>query len=284
MSTITTDALSHVDESWFSSSDRTVVAERVAMAALNTTPARILKRLGEDLIEDVTATAAENPYMPAEALRVLASHPSMPVRYRVARNPSTPPDVLDGMVDDAIWALRYAVARNSAARADTLAKLVEIGEASRVNHSKRSSAGDALVNFVSRNPNTSVDVLHVLKADADTDIRVNVAAHPNATGDILRYLSRDPYARVVGVVAQCTEDVELLHALSKANSAQMRMIIVNNPHTGPNTLKALASNESKTIRKAVAAHPNTPAETLNRLAVDLERSVRKAVFTNVNYC
>ena len=104
---------------------------------------------------------------------------------------------------------------------------------------------------VAANPNTSLEVLENLSKDGSIYVRHNVGENPSASLKILEILSKDQRALVRGVVVRNPNtSLEILHHLSQDISlyiqdevAEVLMALAENPSTNPKILEELALTE-----------------------------------------
>ena len=101
---------------------------------------------------------------------------------------------------------------------------------------------------IARHPNTSTEILDRLSYDNNNDVRYFVARNPNTSTETLDRLSYD--------------DDDVRH-----NVAQ-------NPNTSIETLERLSYDGDNRVRRDLAQNPNTSIEILDRLSYDNDYGVR----------
>jgi len=147
-----------------------------------------------------------------------------------------------------------------------------------------SESGDLRIQSAA-NPNTSPDVLEVLSNDQDPEIRCAVAWNQSTTPQILKRLASDEDEIVRFCVSgNLNASFEVVDKLAKDESSFVRKKaryglkeFAENPNTSPKILKSLATDEDSNVRADVAKNPNTSLAVLESLARDEDTYVRGLV-------
>jgi len=201
-------------------------ADKRSIAYLEYTPTEILEYLIENSTdydsEWIRADALKNPNLSTDAIYQFFNNRENLVG--IIQNPNCPTDILEQAAD----------------------KLI-------------ADKNDWSLQFVARNPNTSVDTMYKI-FETGSDARDRLAQNPNIPTDLAKQLAlsgtdwtKEQLARNHNV------DPEVLALLVKSN-IDTRMALARNPNTPPKTLMKLAKDRSGSVHYAVTENPNLPEE------------------------
>lgn len=128
---------------------------------------------------------------------------------------------------------------------------------------------------------TDPKTLAVLASDLNDNVRMEVAANPNISKDILITLAEDNSNEVrAETAANAKTPVDVLTVLASDSDKHVRWRVAQNPNTPVDVLTVLATNLDEYVRWRVAYNENTPSETLIVLASDVKDEVRWHVAGN----
>jgi hypothetical protein len=96
--------------------------------------------------------------------------------------------------------------------------------------------------------------------------------------DLLLLIEHCPSSRLT--IASATKSAEVLDALSRDTSSDVREEVADNPRTPATTLNALSKDPAAAVRMAVAENLATPEVNLEKLATDEVNYVRWGVAHN----
>jgi hypothetical protein len=150
---------------------------------------------------------------------------------------------------------------------------------------------------VAERSDLTADLVDILTADKDWDVRLALIENPDITmpispqsvDAIIRDASDAELTAAIDAVEQlpqCDEFDEAISvaldrlAKSRARNPDLRQISARHPLTRPGTLRRLATSVDDELRRAVADNSNTPQDALTTLAKDDDVNVRSAVATN----
>ncbi|MEH1949844.1 MAG: hypothetical protein V7K77_23260 [Nostoc sp.] len=229
---------------------------------------KLLERLAKEPSLEPRLQVAEDPQTPLALLESLAGDLELAIRLSVSYNPSCPPELvrlvqeqyeiasdwdtdaeqLANLAQSRWDCIRLAVAQNPSTSQETLLALAE----------------DKVFKIrlaVAKNSVTSSQVLAVL-AESDLEIQAVVAAHYNATEEILEKFPQYPNTNVQLAARRKPESNIDLIIQQRATPGEILEKIVNRSH-----------NHQK---KEIAKHPNVSSKTLEKLAEDSSSRVRLA--------
>ncbi|MEH2127409.1 hypothetical protein [Nostoc sp.] len=215
---------------------------RLQVAEDPQTPLALLESLAGDLELAIRLSVSYNPSCPPELVRLVQG------QHEIARNCDTDAEQLANLAQSRWDCIRLAVAKNPSTSQETLLAL----------------AADKVFKIrlaVAKNSVTSAQVLAVL-ADSDQEIQAVVAAHNNATEEILEKLPQYPNTNVQLAARRKPESNIDLIIQQRATPGEILEKIVNRSH-----------NHQK---KEIAKHPNVSTNTLEKLAEDSSSRVRLA--------
>ena len=107
--------------------------------------------------------------------------------------------------------------------------------------------------------------------------RVNLAADPNTSTEILTRLSEDEDSWVRwGVAENPNTPAEILNRLSKDKDQEVRWGVAENPNTPAEILNRLSKDQGSHVRWGVTKNLHAPIEVLARLSKDEDPNVRFA--------
>jgi len=119
-----------------------------------------------------------------------------------------------------------------------------------------------------------------LSKDEYSDVRQEVAEHPNCPVKILDRLSRDKNGYVrCGVAENPNSTAEILDRLSRDEKREVRQEVANNPNCPIEILDRLSRDECIVVRLMVAMNPSCSVEVLVGLTVDPDKDVSVEVMT-----
>lgn len=214
------------------------------------TGAKTLKRLASSKDEQIRQGVAGHEHTPLLLLSRLAHDPSWMVRRAVADNPNTSQQTLLILSQDENWQVRRSIASNSTLDNETLRRLLS-DENQHVRFALLKNPAlaseDAHILEAERQRNAqprrwTQEQLHEMAASKRTETRMRVANSPDATPDILKFLS------------------------GQRRNKQVRRIVAAHPRTSAETLWNLADDEDLEVRQAIALNPSSPAGLLAHLA------------------
>jgi hypothetical protein len=222
-----------------------------------------------------SATETNDP----NALVALACDESYFVRRQAVKNPATPAWILDLLTRaSATPDLRGKGQLDPTLDGDSLRKLVGCGPWAR--------------QLVAEHPNTSSEVLNVLKDQPSLSLRLAIVEHPNAEPNTLAVLSADIEEGVRAKAAghpQCPKDVIEVLTIAGASpdlratdrprqelsSEQARtlaclgqwgqFLVARNSGCPPDLLADIAKNPDWRVQSGLLDNPNTPLDVLEHL-------------------
>jgi hypothetical protein len=274
----------------------------VRQGALGRISDDMLPALASSVYSDVRRHVAINPSVPAECLEALARDSEHAVRVGVADNASAPPSALEFLAEDQDDEIRRRVAGNPNASVATK-DLVHNGMPAlkapisryRVNDVTMSAVRravllEALVRsndsddrvFVARHAEATVYELDILSTDSHERTRRAVAANPHTPGFVLERLAKDSSDWVRRAVAEnsCLPSA-CFGILSLDAEGAVRASLAKHLSVPSAVLETLANDANADVRSSVAASTDAPVDILVRLSQDKESHVRAAVASNV---
>lgn len=125
-------------------------------------------------------------------------------------------------------------------------------------------------------------ILDELAKDSESNIRYEVAKHPNTSPETLVKLAEDKDEGTRWYVSfNSNTPAETLEKLATDEDDYVRFGVIDNPNVSEKALSILSGDSDKNIRAAVASHPKTSTETLKKLSNDKEEEVRKEAKENL---
>ncbi|PHM10468.1 hypothetical protein [Nostoc sp. 'Peltigera malacea cyanobiont' DB3992] len=260
---------------------------------------KLLERLAKEPSLEPRLQVAEDPQTPLALLESLAGDLELAIRLSVSYNPSCPPELvrlvqeqheiasdcdtdveqLANLAQSRWECIRLAVAQNPSTSQETLLAL----------------AADKVFKIrlaVAKNSVTSAQVLAVL-AESDLEIQAVVAAHYNATEEILEKFSqypntnvqltarRKPESNIDLIIQQRATPGEILEKIVDRSHNQQKKEIAKHPNVSTNTLEKLAEDSSSRVKLAVAQSfsisTSLREKLLEELATDEFKMIRAAV-------
>lgn len=284
--------------SWLA--DRKSVVARFAAACHPATPSSALGSLADSADDGLLPVLAENPSLPADALKTLLARPlPPPVLRAVLRHPGLPGgeierlcDVLDGehllnlllnpaTPRDAIKRVLFDDGeRTSFARSGLTAALADerggwtllLDLLQEVPHSRngyrkgaslRTLAKDAgLSSPIADNPRTSPGILRLLWATGDENVRRKVAANPNTPRSILRRVAERRFGNPDLSYGVGLNPAAPVSVLLRLAAVHptARPAVAANRNSPPRLLARLLRDENPDVVRKAMANPSTPAE------------------------
>lgn len=290
------ELVEHALQRWAAGED---TASALELAARHpNTPPPVLRELAlppaariRELDSQVLRGVAFNEATPTEVLETLADHDAPWVRQAVAYNHSTPLPVLERLIEDADLRVAGAVGYHPRATVAMLRSLAD-------------GPGEAGRRAAATNPNTPVEVLLALLADAvygpkwhhslDYSLRRNPSRHPQIV-ELLKLLDdydfpepdakpsgwgNLPYDATGAAALQAGKSGHPGFPVAKLDEAMewnTRMATYDagaNPWLTPAQLERLATDAYAYTRLRVVRHPNSPSELVLSLADDESGIVR----------
>lgn len=203
-------------------------------------PAHFLEQLALDKRTEVIQEVAKNPNISLHILKILFQY-----RKSTIRNLSI--DLLNKLMQNSDLELINLVAEERHIPVNILQEALGFDTGYRREIFNHKTINDliqtveelvhahyrCLIQFIAKNPATSVTVLKQLAQNKDNNIRMAVAENPKTPSNLLEQLAED-------------------------KDSQIREKIAKNHHTSSNTLEKLAQDGNSYVRRAVADNPNTP--------------------------
>lgn len=224
--------------------------------------------------------ALSNPYLPLryhlQLLERLAKEPSLEPRLQVAEDPQTPLALLESLAGDLELAIRLSVSYNPSCPPE-LVRLVqgqhEIARDCDTDAEQLAnlaqSRWDCIRLAVAKNPSTSQETLLALAADKVFKIRLAVAKNSVTSAQVLAVLAESDQEIQAVVAAHNNATEEILHRLF----ATQQGIIKNRSYLPVSILERVFNQvrTSNNHRDFFFRQPNTPTWILERFAdVDVE--------------
>jgi hypothetical protein len=242
-----------------------------------------------------------------EQALVNTATPDVDVRCAVTTNPSVPIAELEQLTMDLLENVDrvsierlVAVARNRETQGVVLRKIAFYPE-------RTDGYGHPLAPHVAGNPSTPIDVLAILSADPDPNVRRGVASNPLAPGRLLELLARDtdeyvrldiarnpltpaaaltqlavdPDTRVrSGVARNRSIPISIIEILAADPDPDVRCEIAENSLTSAAVLETLSADPHPYVRIQVAGNASAPISALEKLSTDSDSDVRRRVACN----
>lgn len=261
---------------------------RLAIAENHYIPAAVLGLLAHDEAWQVRKVVAGHPQTPIEALHTLARDSDPEVRRHITTNPRIPLELLQVLAQDHNASVRCCVARHSQTPGDVLQALAQDQDEA-VRHivawRHPQMPGDVLLTLVRDDAfvegalgcATPLEFLQALIWDHDKRMWHAAISHSNYALTFLKGLQQIYYRRDTPYwLARYPYTPTVgLEKLAQGEDI-MYLDIMRNPHTPVDVLRLFARSRDAEIRQAVAAHLQTPIDILQALAWDDCRFVREA--------
>jgi hypothetical protein len=266
-----------------------------------------LRRQADD---DIDHALVNNQSTPPEVLVSLVDHPSDLLRWQLASRPDLPHRVYEQLAKDHVPGVRYEVAANAATAESLLRELaaadpdretrrqlahnpvipldllVSLAANTRIGPTlvaRVDTATDAELRMlaasttkqvrmlVAERPDLPIDLVHLLAADAETNVVKSIAPNLAITGERLRELVVKHGPRLYPRAARnpnCPPD--LLHDMARDGELGRRahVTIANHPNANADTL--LLCLRDPIARRHAATHPNLPPDKIVELLDDPE--------------
>jgi hypothetical protein len=217
------------------------------------------------------------------------------VRDGVAGNRNTPPEILKKFTSDDNAEVRLSVAENPSAPLDLNLRisLLESFLTEGIDFSFDSSF-DLRRRFLAMNPNTPIEIIHLLSKDEYHWVRSGVAVNASTPFEILKGLANERTVDEDSLYSECVLDhlaknpsiptslrKEIIEALINDDlSPWIRRDVAWNELAPADVLRSLAKDKWADVRRVVARNPVTPIEILTSLSEDDHSSVRAEVAEN----
>uniref|UniRef100_A0AAU2JJT2 Leucine rich repeat variant n=1 Tax=Streptomyces sp. NBC_00049 TaxID=2903617 RepID=A0AAU2JJT2_9ACTN len=224
---------------------------------------------------DVTDALAEDPdvvtelaaWGPSPVAARLALHPDPEVRGAAAANPAIPADILMTLAEDSELSLNWVLAE----RTDLPQAVYERLSAVPLPGTRAQ---------VARNPATGEELIRLLAADEDPDVRRSLAQHPHIPLDLLTELAVGTRLgpNLLPRIASATPAEAA--ALAASASAAVRMLVAERRDLPPELRDALADDPDASVVKAVAPHPGLSEERLRAMVARFGVQVLARVAAN----
>lgn len=194
-------------------------------------------------------------------LTTLAEDPQPSVRRNVASNRHCTEAIRRRLAQDPDDEVRSTVAYHTA-NPEIAASLVDDEAASRNVLSNLATPARALTRLLEKSP----------------DLASQVAAHPNATSDLLRKIASSPTPGSQKSVARHPKsDANALAMIASEADALVRQLVAAHRNASADVLTQLGGDDDELVRTIVAMHSRTPVSALTALAKDDNATVRQAV-------
>lgn len=187
-------------------------------AATRDLPDEVLERLPDHHCDAVRVAATRRRWLPDHLARRLASDPDPAVRCHLAHR-VTDPDLLERLAGDADPFVQRATAHNSACPTSALA---------------------------------------ITAHSASSEVRQTTTRHPSTSPATMQELARHPDQYTRRGVARHTSDVDLLGALARDRSLEVRLAVAANPVTAVQDLVLLSTSRSGRLTIAIARRHDIP--------------------------
>lgn len=227
------------------------------------TAGNTLSRLANSTDNEIRQEIAHHKRTPTTVLTRLARDADPNVRCAVAGNLNADKQTLLKLSEDEEWRVRCKTASNPRLDDEALRRLLwkdvrRVQLAAFNNPSLNSAEAKEKENEIRREshkPYWTQAQLHEMAASKRAETRMRVAYAPEATPDILKFLS------------------------GRRRNVQVRRIVAAHPRISPDLLWALADDEDLEVLQTVALHESSPADLLAHLA---GRSVDLALLVAMN--
>lgn len=266
-----------------------------------------LRRQADD---DIDHALVNNPSTPPGVLVGLVDHPSDLLRWQLASRPDLPHRVYERLAKDHIPGVRYEVAANAATAESLLRELaaaepdretrrqlahnpvipldllVSLAATTRIGPTlvaRVDTATDAELRtlaasttkqvrmLVAERPGLPIDLVHLLAADAETNVVKSIAPNLAITGERLRELVAKHGPRLYPRAARnpnCPPD--LLHDMARDGELGTRAHVTIADHPNANADTLLLCLRDPVARRHAATHPNLPPDKIVELLDDPE--------------
>lgn len=243
----------------------------------------------ESVIHSLRCHAVDNPATPMSSLVSLADEPSVVLRWTLAERPDLPPDVAERLAGDPIAGVRHYLAGNPGLPLDLLRRLagdpahevrrqvahnptVPLDVLDRVAATTR--LGPTLLPRVEA---ATADEIRALSENANSEVRMLLAARRDLPPETRDALAADPDAKVVAAVAGHPGlDAATLAGMVAVHGVRVKSNVAANPDAPSDLLLALAREDPRVPKalREIARHPNAGAEALELCLATGDERVR----------
>ncbi|WP_327733832.1 DUF2336 domain-containing protein [Streptomyces nojiriensis] len=197
----------------------------------------------------------------------LALHPDPQVRLAVSANPSTPLEAVLALAEDPELPLQWALSERTDLPQPLYARLV-------------AEAHPGLRASYAHNPGIGQELIRVLAADPEIQVRRAVAEHPHVPLDLLAELvvgDRAAWNLLPRIAAATPAE---LAELAASPHAAVRMLVAQRRDLPAQLRDALAVDPDASVVRAVAPHPGLSEELLRAMVARHGVQVLAAVAAN----
>jgi hypothetical protein len=259
---------------------------RWTLAARPDLPPDVAVRLADDPIPGVRHYLAGNPGLPIELIRRMADDQAHEVRRQLARNPKLPLDVLERLAATTRIG-PTPVPRIEAATQEEVRELAgsdnpEVRMLLATRRDLPADVRDALaadpdakvVAAVAGHPGLTAERLAGMVAAHGVRVKSNVAANPDAPGDLLLDLAREA-PRVPKVLREIARHpnagAEALEICLAETGERARPIAAGHPALPPDRVAELLADPDPLVAESAAGNPSLPISEMARLISDRAR-------------
>ncbi|BCY05126.1 DUF2336 domain-containing protein [Actinoplanes sp. L3-i22] len=253
---------------------------RWTLAARPDLPAEVAARLADDPIPGVRQYLAANPGLPVELIRRMADDAVNEVRWQLAHNPSLPLDLLDPLTARTrigptplprIEAATAEEIRRLAVSANPTVRMLLAARRDLPPDVRDALAGDPdakVVAAVAGHPGLASELLARMVAAHGVRVKNNVAANPDAPGDLLLELARTE-PRVPKALREIARHpnagAEALEICLAAVGERARPIAAAHPALAPERVAELLADPDPQVAESAAGNPSLPVAEMTRL-------------------
>ncbi|MFF5486566.1 hypothetical protein [Streptomyces virginiae] len=197
----------------------------------------------------------------------LALHPDPEVRLSVSANLSTPLEAVLALAEDPELPLKWALSERTDLPQALYARLV-------------AESHPGLRIAFARNPGIGQELIRVLAADPEIEVRRAVAEHPYVPLDLLSELvvgDRAAWNALPRIAAATPAE---LTELAGSRHAAVRMLVAQRRDLPPHLREALAVDADASVVRAIAPHPGLSEESLRAMVARHGVQVLAAVAAN----